>query len=49
MVDKAAKKLAINKDDELVKATMLTDAGVVVHPTFAHLKTPAAADAGAGA
>ena len=49
MVDKAAKQLAINKDDELVKATMLTDAGAVVHPTFAHLKTPAAADAGAGA
>ena len=31
MVDKAARQLAINHDDELVKATMLTDAGKVVH------------------
>ena len=35
MVDKATKTLAINRDDELVKATMLTDAGKVVHPNFA--------------
>ena len=35
MVDKEARKLAINRDDELVKATMLTDAGKVVHPNFA--------------
>jgi NAD(P) transhydrogenase subunit alpha len=35
MVDKAAKQLAINRDDDLVKATMLTDAGRVVHPNFA--------------
>jgi len=35
MVDKASKSLAINCDDELVKATMLTDAGRVVHPNFA--------------
>jgi NAD(P) transhydrogenase subunit alpha len=35
MVDKASKSLAINRDDELVKATMLTDAGRVVHPNFA--------------
>ncbi|RUU11152.1 Re/Si-specific NAD(P)(+) transhydrogenase subunit alpha [Mesorhizobium sp. USDA-HM6] len=35
MVDKAAKELAIKRDDELVKATMLTDAGQVVHPNFA--------------
>jgi NAD(P) transhydrogenase subunit alpha len=41
MVDKAAKQLAIKRDDELVKATMLTDGGVVMHPSFAHLK-PAA-------
>jgi NAD(P) transhydrogenase subunit alpha len=34
MVDKAAKSLAINRDDELVKATMLTDGGKVVHPNF---------------
>ncbi|TKB11897.1 MAG: Re/Si-specific NAD(P)(+) transhydrogenase subunit alpha [Mesorhizobium sp.] len=35
MVDKATKTLAIKRDDELVKATMLTDAGQVVHPNFA--------------
>ncbi|MDX8466589.1 Re/Si-specific NAD(P)(+) transhydrogenase subunit alpha [Mesorhizobium sp. VK23B] len=35
MVDKATKQLAIKRDDELVKATMLTDAGQVVHPSFA--------------
>ncbi|MDX8533494.1 Re/Si-specific NAD(P)(+) transhydrogenase subunit alpha [Mesorhizobium sp. VK25A] len=35
MVDKAAKQLAIKRDDELVKATMLTDGGKVVHPNFA--------------
>jgi NAD(P) transhydrogenase subunit alpha len=35
MVDKEAKKIALNRDDELVKATMLTDGGAVVHPNFA--------------
>ncbi|MEW6633889.1 MAG: Re/Si-specific NAD(P)(+) transhydrogenase subunit alpha [Pseudomonadota bacterium] len=35
MIDKAAKTLAIKRDDELVKATMLTDGGKVVHPNFA--------------
>ncbi|MBZ9731790.1 Re/Si-specific NAD(P)(+) transhydrogenase subunit alpha [Mesorhizobium sp. CA18] len=35
MVDKTAKQLSIRRDDELVKATMLTDAGQVVHPNFA--------------
>jgi NAD(P) transhydrogenase subunit alpha len=35
LVDKAAKKLAINWDDELVKATVLTRDGLVVHPNFA--------------
>jgi NAD(P) transhydrogenase subunit alpha len=35
MVDKATKQLAINRSDELVKATMLTDGGQVVHPNFA--------------
>ncbi|TIT22460.1 MAG: Re/Si-specific NAD(P)(+) transhydrogenase subunit alpha [Mesorhizobium sp.] len=34
LVDKAAKTLAINHDDELVKATMLTDGRKVVHPAF---------------
>jgi len=41
MVDKAEKRLSIKRDDELVKATMLTDGGAVVHPTFAHLKVAA--------
>ncbi len=35
MVDKTSKQFAVNRDDELVKATMLTDAGKVVHPNFA--------------
>lgn len=35
MVDKTTKTLAIKRDDELIKATMLTDAGQVVHPAFA--------------
>ncbi len=36
MVDKATKELAINREDELVKATMLTDAGKIAHPNFAN-------------
>ncbi|GAB5427600.1 MAG: Re/Si-specific NAD(P)(+) transhydrogenase subunit alpha [Devosia indica] len=35
LVDKKEKKLAINWDDELVKATVLTREGAVVHPAFA--------------
>lgn len=35
LVDKTTRTLAINRDDDLVKATMLTDAGRVVHPAFA--------------
>ena len=34
LVDKKEKKLAINWDDELVKATVLTRDGAVVHPKF---------------
>jgi NAD(P) transhydrogenase subunit alpha len=34
MVDKKAKALAVNWDDELVKATALTRDGAVVHPNF---------------
>jgi H+-translocating NAD(P) transhydrogenase subunit alpha len=34
LVDKASKSLAINWDDELVKATVLTRDGAVVHPNF---------------
>ncbi|MBI5264379.1 MAG: Re/Si-specific NAD(P)(+) transhydrogenase subunit alpha [Bradyrhizobium sp.] len=34
MIDKANKKIAVNWDDELVKATALTKDGAVVHPNF---------------
>jgi len=46
MIDKGTKSFAINRDDELVKATMLTDGGKVVHASFAGAQaTPAKADA----
>jgi NAD(P) transhydrogenase subunit alpha len=35
MIDRKEKKLAVNWDDELVKATLLTKDGAVVHPNFA--------------
>lgn len=35
MVNKETKALDVNPDDELVKATMLTREGAVVHPAFA--------------
>jgi NAD(P) transhydrogenase subunit alpha len=34
LVDKKEKKLAVNWDDELVKATALTKDGAVIHPNF---------------
>ncbi|MBV1701333.1 MAG: Re/Si-specific NAD(P)(+) transhydrogenase subunit alpha [Hyphomicrobiales bacterium] len=34
MIDKTEKKLAIQWDDELVKATCLTRGGAIVHPNF---------------
>jgi H+-translocating NAD(P) transhydrogenase subunit alpha len=34
MVDKASKALAVNWEDELVKATALTKDGAVIHPNF---------------
>ncbi|MDL2399330.1 Re/Si-specific NAD(P)(+) transhydrogenase subunit alpha [Rhizobium mayense] len=34
MVDKNTKNLGLNRADELIKATMLTDGGEVVHPNF---------------
>jgi NAD(P) transhydrogenase subunit alpha len=43
LVDKTTKTLAINREDELVKATMLTDGGKIVHPSFANSAAPAAA------
>ncbi|MGD9913330.1 MAG: Re/Si-specific NAD(P)(+) transhydrogenase subunit alpha [Rhizobiaceae bacterium] len=46
LVDKKTGALAINRDDELVKATMLTDGGKVVHASFASAAAavPAGAD-----
>ena len=35
LVDKASKELAVKWDDDLVKATVLTRGGAVVHPAFA--------------
>jgi len=35
LVDKGAKALAVNWDDDLVKATLLTRDGAIVHPNFA--------------
>jgi NAD(P) transhydrogenase subunit alpha len=34
LIDKKEKKLAINWDDEIVKGTLLTRGGAVVHPNF---------------
>ena len=34
MIDKDKKTLVVNTEDELVKATLLTSGGVVVHPNF---------------
>jgi NAD(P) transhydrogenase subunit alpha len=39
-VDKQTKEFAIDAEDELVKATMLTHDGKVVHPTFAAAAEP---------
>jgi len=43
MVDKEKKQLAVDMEDELVKATMLTHDGKVVHPNFVDTAKPAAA------
>ena len=34
MIDKEKKTLAVNWDDELVKATLLTKDGAIVHRSF---------------
>ncbi len=34
LIDKAAKAIAVNWDDELVKATLLTRDGAIAHPNF---------------
>lgn len=40
LIDKTAKTLAVNWDDELVKATALTRDGAVIHPNFAAKAEP---------
>ncbi len=50
MVDKATGSVSINREDELVKATLLTSEGAVVHPTFvkaAPVETPAKSEGNA--
>jgi len=34
LIDKSAKTIAVNWDDELVKATCLTRDGAIAHPSF---------------
>jgi len=45
MVSKETGMLALNSEDELVKATMLTHGGAVVHPNFAPVPAAVAATA----
>jgi NAD(P) transhydrogenase subunit alpha len=47
MVDKTTKTVAVNRDDELVKATLLTHGGAVVHANFAPAVAPVVAPAAA--
>jgi len=42
MVDQDARKLNVDPEDELVKATLLTHGGKIVHPSFASETKPAA-------
>jgi len=41
LIDKTAKTVAVNWDDELVKATVLTRDGAIVHPAFKPKEAPA--------
>ncbi len=43
MIDKETKAVSVNLDDELVKATLLTHGGKVVHPNFANVVATAPA------
>jgi NAD(P) transhydrogenase subunit alpha len=43
LVDKSTGTLSINAEDELVKATMLTHGGAIVHPNFASVPVEPAA------
>jgi len=42
LIDKPTGRLTINPDDELVKATMLTHGGAIVHPNFTAVIVPPA-------
>ncbi|MEO3384741.1 Re/Si-specific NAD(P)(+) transhydrogenase subunit alpha [Mesorhizobium sp. CAU 1741] len=42
MVDKETKTVSVNPDEELVKATLLTHGGKVIHPAFANAQQDAA-------
>lgn len=42
MVDKETKTLKVDPEEELVKATLLTHGGKIVHPNFANVKVEAA-------
>jgi len=48
LIDKTSKSLAVNWDDELVKATALTRDGAVIHPNFAAKPVAAPAPAAEG-
>jgi NAD(P) transhydrogenase subunit alpha len=50
LIDKETKELAIDTDDEIIKGTLVTRDGAVVHPTLApaEAKPEAEPDAGAG-
>jgi len=45
LIDKGSKSLAVKWDDELVKATLLTKDGAVVHPNFGGVKPEAKPEA----
>ncbi len=49
MIDKEAKSLKVNFEDELVKATVLTHGGKVVHPAFAGAQAEVKAETSAPA
>ncbi len=47
LIDKDSKEIKINRDDEIIKGTLLTHAGAVVHPAFAPAATTATEGTGA--
>ena len=49
LIDKETKELAIDMDDEIIKGTLVTRDGAVVHPTLAPAEAKPAAEPEAGA